>query len=49
MSNQPDPYKNLRLCTKCEGYWCNLCEVHWDECSCPGPHDQESVDVEEKQ
>ena len=30
-------------CVDCGERWCLECEIHWAECSCPGPHGDERV------
>ena len=30
-------------CLQCDERWCLACEVHWAECSCPGPYDDDNV------
>jgi len=39
-------WDSLVRCDLCEEWWCTECEVHWFECSCPGPHDDETGDTD---
>ena len=34
-------------CESCGERWCLLHGIHWADCDCPGPHDEEDIETEE--
>ena len=35
-------------CTCCRERWCTLCDQHWADCACPGPHaNNDEVDMDD--
>jgi hypothetical protein len=34
---EPDYLEHVTPCPFCDDRWCNLCQVHWKNCECPGP------------
>lgn len=33
----PDFLTHTDDCPLCNEKWCNLCDMHWGNCNCPGP------------
>lgn len=39
---------DCELCEECEEPICEACDMHYAECPCPGPHQDEEYDYDER-
>jgi hypothetical protein len=40
-----DYLEHVTTCPDCGDRWCTKCEVHWAQCSCPGPHEEDDMGI----